>query len=298
MAPATDLVAEDLALDPRTGIRYLSSVHLRKVLALDATGHWSDFAGPADLALWGIYALSIDAQRERLWVSGVAGPVSPPFRPADTGRSAILRLHLRSRAPEQRYELHDGRDHAFGDMALGPKGELYVSDGVGGGVYCIGTEPNARLTTRVEPGVLRSPQTPVPLPGGTQLLVPDYTRGIAIVSLLAGSGVTWLHHGPELAVYGIDGLYLYGHSLIAIQNGTVPERLLLMHLDPSFTKVTNWEILLARAPGLGDPTHGVIRNNRFEFISNSGWDRVDDQGRLNASVNAANPALWSVELPN
>jgi hypothetical protein len=128
-------------------------------------------------------------------------------------------------------------------------------------------------------------------------LVADYSRGIAIVNLQGPKSVSWLKHPPELAVYGIDGLYLYGQSLIAVQNGTVPERLLVMQLDSSRTQVLNWHVALARVPGLGDPTHGVIRENRFEFISNSGWDRVDDQGRLNATPAATAPALWSIELP-
>jgi hypothetical protein len=297
LAPAADLVAEDLALDSRSGIRYVSSVHRGKVLALDVAGQWSDFAGPSELSAWGIYALALDVERARLWVSSAAGAVSPPFRTADQGRSAILRLNLNSHAQEQRYELQDGHAHAFGDMALGARGELYVSDGVGGGVYCIRSEPGAAMSTLVEPGALRSPQSPVPLPDGKRLLVADYSRGIAIVDLHGPKSVSWLKHPPELAVYGIDGLYLYGRALVAVQNGTVPERLVLMDLDPSYTQILNWHVALARVPGLGDPTHGVIRDNRFEFISNSGWDRVDDQGRLNSTPAATQPALWSIELP-
>jgi hypothetical protein len=297
VAPAADLVAEDLALDTDSGIRYLSSVHLGKVLALDTAGHWSDVAQSAELSAWGIYALAVDVPRARLWISSVAGRVSPPFRGLDKGRSAVLRLNLASHALEQRYELQDGRPHAFGDMALGMKGELYISDGEGGGVYRIGAEPDSQMLSCVSPGELRSPQSPVPLPGGSRVLVADYSRGIAIINVQSGQGVSWLRHGPELALYGIDGLYRYGQNLIAVQNGTAPERLLIMRLDPSFTRVVEWHVALARAPGLGDPTHGIVLGNKFEFISNSGWDRVDDQGNLKPAA-AAKPALWSIELPD
>jgi len=296
VAPDADLIAEDLTVDRRTGTRYVSSVHQGKVLALDAAGHWSDFAGPAALSAWGIYALAADAAHARLWISTVAGEVSPPFQAADRGRSAVLRISLDSGHVEQRYELQDGRPHAFGDFALGAHGELYMSDGVGGGLYRIGPEPGAALTAIVGPGAMRSPQTPVPLPDGTRLLVADYSRGIAIVNLREGSGVSWLRHAPELAVYGIDGLYLHGKTLIAIQNGTLPERVLFLQLDPSFTQILGWRVALARTPGLGDPTHGIIRGDRFEFISNSGWDRVDEQGRFNRAPAATAAALWSIGL--
>jgi hypothetical protein len=231
-----------------------------------------------------------------LWLGTVAGMVSPPLRPDDRGRSAVLRVDLRQRRIERRYELHDGRDHAFGDMALATDGTLLASDGVGGGVYVI--RPGADSLEPIVPaGQLRSPQTPVPLPDGAHALVADYSRGIAILDLRRKLPPRWLTHPPELALYGIDGLYLRGQLLIGVQNGTAPERLLWLRLDPGFHRVVDWQVALARAPGLGDPTHGVVTGRQFHFIANSGWDRVDEQGRMDTGPAASNPAIWSVELP-
>ena len=296
--PERDLIAEDLAVDTCDGSRYVSSVRAAKVLRLDPGGGWSDFLMPTDLAAWGLYALAVDSARDRLWISSVAGAVSPPYRAADRGRSAVLRVNLRSRAVERRYELADGREHALGDMALSADGAVYVSDGLDGGMYRIGPDAHAQLSPLVPSGLLRSPQTPVPLPGGTRLLVPDYSRGIAIVDLARPGTVAWLAHDPALAAYGIDGLYLRGKDLIAVQNGTVPERLLLLRLNADFTRITGWSVLLARAPALGDPTHGAVAGGHFQFIANSGWDRVDEQGRIDATATADNPAIWSIELPD
>jgi hypothetical protein len=92
-------------------------------------------------------------------------------------------------------------------------------------------------------------------------------------------------------------MYLQGHTLVAIQNGTNPERLLLLRLNAALTRITGWEVALARAVGLGDPTHGVVRGDRFEFISNSGWDRVADDGSITAGAGSTNPAIWSIALP-
>jgi hypothetical protein len=295
--PATDLVAEDLAIDPRDGTRYVSSVHTGAVLKLDRAGHWSVAFSATDLAAWGAYALALDAPRDRLWIGGVAGAISPPYPSSDAGRSAVLRLDLQGHAPPRRYELHDGQPHAFGDMALGEHGEVYVSDGVGGGVYRIGADDEAKLEELRAPGLMRSPQTPVVLPGGKRLLVPDYTRGIAVLDLRKSGGISWLAHPPELALYGIDGMYLHGRTLIAIQNGTNPERLVLLHLDAALTRVTSWTVALSGAPGLGDPTHGAVRGDQFEFISNSGWDRVADDGSISSSAAATHPAIWSIALP-
>jgi hypothetical protein len=294
--PDANLITEDLAIDPRDGARYVSSVRTGAIWRLDAAGHWSEGVAAADLSAWGAYALAIDARRDRVWIGSVAGAVSPPYPSSDAGRSVIVRMGLQDHGSPRRYELHDGLPHAFGDMALGEQGEVYVSDGVGGGVYRIGAADEAQLEVLCAPGQMRSPQTPVVLPGGQRVFVPDYTRGIAIVTLSKPGEVSWLPHPPELALYGIDGMYLHGHTLIAIQNGTVPERLLLLHLDATLSRVTSWAVALSGAAGLGDPTHGVVRGDRFEFISNSGWDRVADNGNL-SEAGASNPAIWSIALP-
>ena len=294
--PDANLIAEDLAIDPRDGARYVSSVRTGTIWKLDSSGHWSVAIAAADLSAWGAYALAIDARRDRIWIGSVAGAVSPPYPSSDSGRSVILRVGLHNHGSPRRYELRDGLPHAFGDMALGEQGEVYVSDGVGGGVYRIGAADDAQLEVLCAPGLMRSPQTPVVLPGGQRLFVPDYTRGIAIVDLSKSGKVSWLPHPPELALYGIDGMYLHGHTLIAIQNGTVPERLLLLHLDAALSRVTSWAVALSGVAGLGDPTHGVVRAGQFEFISNSGWDRVADDGSF-SGADASNPAIWSIALP-
>jgi hypothetical protein len=110
-------------------------------------------------------------------------------------------------------------------------------------------------------------------------LVPDYSRGIGIVDL-ASRQVKLLEHPKELSLDGIDGMYLSGRTLIAIQNGTAPERLIRMTLDAALTRVLEWETIEANWTGLGDPTHGVVVRDQFYFIANSGWDRMADDGSL------------------
>jgi hypothetical protein len=103
------------------------------------------------------------------------------------------------------------------------------------------------------------------------LFVPDYSRGIGIVNL-ATKKCKLLAHPPDLSLGGIDGLYLAGRTMIAIQNGTAPERLIRMHLNAELTYVLGWETIEANWKGLGDPTHGVLVGSQFYFIANSGWD--------------------------
>jgi hypothetical protein len=40
------------------------------------------------------------------------------------------------------------------------------------------------------------------------------------------------------------------------------------------------DIIERSTPTLGDPTHGVIVGDAFYYIANSGWNVLDDSGKL------------------
>jgi hypothetical protein len=203
-------------------------------------------------------ALAADVRRRWLWATTV-----------DDGKSALLKFHLDSARLLRRYDLPAAEKHELGDMTLSPAGDLYVSDGLGSLYFVDHTRD--RLELLFGPGAFRSPQTPALSPDGRRLFVPDYSRGISVVDLAARK---WklLPHPPDLSLGGIDGMYLSGRTIVAIQNGAAPARLIRMHLDPGLTKILSWETIEANWPGLGDATHGVRVGDRFYFIANSGWD--------------------------
>ena len=205
----------------------------------------------------------------------------------------MLLIDRRTGALRHRYELSDGHPHAFGDMTVARNGIAYIADGVGGGVYRIRPGGPNTLEPVITPGTLRSPQTPAVSSDGSILLVPDYSHGIARVPL-AGGPLTWLEHPAGLELRGIDGFYWRGRTLIAIQNGTTPERLLEMSLDAGGTRIIRWQALLAGAPGLGDATHGVWHGHCFDFIANSGWDRYGDDGTPLPEHIAAPAQIWRI----
>ncbi len=203
-------------------------------------------------------ALAADVRRRWLWATSV-----------DNGHSALLKFHLDSARLLRRYDLPAAEKHELADMTLSPAGDLYISDALGA-LYLV-DHTRDRLELFLGPGAFRSPQTPALTPDGRRLFVPDYSRGISVVDLAAR---TWklLPHPPDLSLGGIDGMYLSGQTLVAIQNGVAPARLIRMRLDPALTRILTWETIEANWPGLGDATHGVRAAGHFYFIANSGWD--------------------------
>ena len=132
---------------------------------------------------------------------------------------------------------------------------------------------------RLDDGDFISPQTPALHRDGKHIFVPDYLRGIGALEI-STKQVRWLSMEKGFALNGIDGLYFDRGTLIAVQNGTSPERVVAFDLDPSLTRITSETIIERSTDTLGDPTHGVIIDDDFYYIANSGWDVIDDHGNM------------------
>jgi hypothetical protein len=274
---------------------YVTSVHRRKVLVIDSSGRAADFVAPGRDSLWGMLAVAVDPRRRVLWVTTAAIRAAEGYQAADSGRSALLEYDLRSGRLRRRLELAAGTGaHALGDMTLSPGGTVYVSDGLSGAVYRVRPSGNA-FETVVPAGVLRSPQTPALAPDGHRLFVADYGRGVAIIDLTTRY-VSWVEHPMNLTLGGVDGLYLVGRDLIAVQNGTTPNRVLRLRLDPALRRVERAEVLEGGPPMIDDPTHGVVVGHALYFIANSGWSRVRDDGSLVHGTPTDAPVVRKVML--
>jgi hypothetical protein len=268
-----DLLTEDVAYDPVERTFYISAIHRRKIIALKDSA-WTTF----DTTSLAPMALVVDARRRSLWVSFAGMPQASGHQPSDSARSGVLQYDLTTRKLTHRYDLPiDGAQHVLGDMTLDTAGNAIVSDGAGGGVYFVDRRAQT-LSALVPPGILESPQNPAVATDG-RILVADYAMGVAIVDPETHA-VTWIAHADTVAMNGIDGMYLVGHVLYGIQNGTSPERVTRFVLDPTLRRVVDWSVVERATPGFGDPTHGVVVGDQFYFIANSGWDRFADDGHI------------------
>jgi hypothetical protein len=291
--PEKDLVAEDIAYDPTAGRFYISSVRHGKILALARDGASSEFLPEGAPDVWAIVALGVDATRRYLWATTAAIPGNVHAKAEDLGRTALLRFSLRDGALQKRYDLPRDGEHELGDLTVSPDGDVFVSDSQGP-VYWVSHDED-HLQMLVSSGTFRSPQTPALSMDGYTLFVPDYSRGISAVDLRTKQ-VRLLAHPAELSLAGIDGLYLTGRAILAVQNGVSPARIIRMQLDSSLTRIEGFDVLESNWAGLGEPTHGVVVGGRFYFIANSGWDRLGDDGQVKPGAVFEFPAVRELQI--
>ncbi len=288
----SDLVAEDIAFDRKTERFFLSSVRYGKIVAINREGIETDFLPQGRANVWAMFALQADAKRRVLWATTGAVPEFMGYKTADEGKSALIEFSMDSGKLLRRFDVTEPGKHLLGDMTMADDGSLYLSDS-SGAIYTLGPKGKA-LEVLIPPGTFRSPQTPVAV-GGDRLFVPDYSRGISVVDLKTRSA-TLVPHPPELSLGGIDGLYLNGRTLIAVQNGTKPERIIAMTMDAGLTRIEAWKTLEANGPEANSPTHGVAVNDRFFYIARSGWDNMGDDGKPKPGAVFASPEIRSVDL--
>jgi sugar lactone lactonase YvrE len=283
------LLAEDVDYDPHGKRFFLTSVREKKIIAADATGVIHDFAKSPDD--WPMLAIKIDSARGALWATEVALKGFVFATEADWGRSAVLRYDLKTAKLLKRIE--GPRGGALGDMALNANGDAIVSDGEGGGIYRV--LANGDQLERLDAGDFLSPQTPAMHPDGKHVFVPDYLRGIGLLDI-GTKHVRWLSPEGRFAIDGIDGLYFDRGKLIAVQNGSSPERVVAFTLDATLSRITAETVIERATETLGDPTHGVVVDQKFYYIANSGWDVIDEHGTLKSGAKQSESRIMKFEI--
>jgi hypothetical protein len=127
------------------------------------------------------------------------------------------------------------------------------------------------------------------------LFMADYSSGLFEIDVRTKKVV----HLPPLegaTLLGIDGLYFYNGTLIGVQNGVAPWRVVQMFLSDGFKRVERLKIIEANNPVFDEPTLGVLVKNSFYFVANSQWGLVDEKGQLGPADKLADPIVLRVRL--
>ena len=293
--PLADLMPEDLTYLELSkqfvvaSIRHhtLYRVSLPKTAGSDCT--LEELPLDASVRQWPVVAVSADSHRTLLWTTIAAFPDFAGVAKEDQGKTALLALNPATLKVVKRFHLESNQPALFGDMSVARDGTVYVTDSLGGGVYRVRGDVETAKLEKIADGLF-SPQTPALAADGKRLFVADYSIGIAVIDLASGK-VDSLPHPENLAVTGLDGLYLTGDSLIGVQNGTDPERIIRLHLNPVQTAITALDVIEQASPRLGEPTHAIEAVGFIYVTANVGWGKIDDQGKLKSGEQFTKPIL-------
>ncbi|MEP6993091.1 MAG: hypothetical protein ABI968_01125 [Acidobacteriota bacterium] len=261
------LVPEGVAFDPVTKSFFLASIRQRKVLRIDAKGQASDFVPAARDGLRSATGMAVDAKRRTLWVASEAMPHMNGFRKGDPPGSALFEYDVDSGKLRREHRPPiDGTPPAFDDLTVAPDGRVYVNDGQSPRIFMLDPSKGT-LELFLQSDALRGTQGLAVTPDGRSLYVSDYS-GLSRIEV-SSRKITPIPVPPELALNGIDGLVYAKGSLVGIQNGIEPHRVIRLDLAPDGVAVARARILEMNNPAFDEPTLGVVVDETLYFTANS-----------------------------
>ncbi|GAB4019782.1 hypothetical protein GCM10028808_58650 [Spirosoma migulaei] len=292
--PETGLITEGIAYDSQTETFYISSVHERKLISYSVKKGATDFSQPVD-SLWGMFGLKVDPARRLLWGCSSALAQAKGITATSDGHTALVAYDLKTRQLLHNYPVpDDGKPHLLGDLTVSRSGTVYATDSRSPWIYRLDVGAKA-VTPFLTDTLFRSLQGLALSDDEKTLYVADYRRGLLSVTL-STKRVTCLSCAQTADLSGIDGLYYYQNSLIAIQNRKKPYKVIRVYLDKTTSAIERVEPLDVDHPLSTEPTLGVVVGKQLYYIANSQWEAFDDAGKPVPNFSAAKPTILVLPL--
>jgi hypothetical protein len=261
------LHVEGIDFDKKNDIFYVGSIHKRKIVKINEKGVATDFCSSGFEGMMSVFGLKVDSKRNLLWVC--SSPMQEMENFDSLARSAVFKFDLKSGKLVQKYHLPKTEaDGTFGDLILNGKGEPIISDSKNNKIIMINEAGDLESIFSSEDfwnvqGLALSADE-------KSLFISDYIKGVFKLNLISKT-LEQLNCTLPISLKGIDGLYFYENSLLAIQNGVNPFRVTKLQLNKEGTAVTNFKILENNHPAFGEPTLGTVQGNNLYYIANSQW---------------------------
>lgn len=271
------LHTEGIDYNPNTKTFYLGSIHKRKIVKVASDDAVSDFCPSAFQGMTSIFGLKVDAKRNVLWAC--SSPMEEMQNYDSAAQSAVFKFDLSSGELLQKYIPRIGAKKAvYGDLILTKKGQVFITDSQNNDILMV-NEKTFKVETFFSSEDFWNIQGIAFSPDEKILFVADYVKGIFKLDVQS-KVLTEVVSKAEASLKGIDGLYFYNNSLIAIQNGVVPLRCTQFFLNKDFSEINRFEIIDRNHPNFNEPTLGTLDGSTFYYIANSQWGGYDAKHKI------------------
>ena len=291
-----DFFPEGIACDARGEACYVASVRHRKVVRVGRDGRATQVVPPGQDGVLAALAVAVSRDGHTLWVTSAAIPQMKDFAKADENPAWVHAFALPSGRLQRRLGFPAGTGpHAPGDIQVTSNGEVFVSDSQQPVLYRVPVTGDTLEVFASDP-LFRSPQGMAESADGRGLYVADYSHGILVVDRASRKVSEVAPPAGGATVLGIDGLARHGDTLIGIQNGLQPARVIRMRLDEDPLRIRSVELLDRHLPAADQPTSGAVVGDELRYVANSQWENYDDEGRLRDGAALAPPLILRLPL--
>jgi hypothetical protein len=282
-----DLHPEGLLYLDKYKLWLSSSIRSKKIVAFDANGKCTDWFNDCS---YSVFSFKTDYNQKYLWVACSAIPEMKNFTKEMEGKSEILKIEIATQKLVKRYTVEG--NHVFGDLVVAKNNDVYISDSAEPIIYKIEKDSlslwkNLKMEAFNLQGITFNENE-------SKLFIADYLKGVLVIDIKTKDR-TWLEFPEETSKKGIDGLVFYKKSLIAIQNGVVPIRIVRYKLNESVTKIIDFVVLDNNRNVFNEPALATLVQNKLYFFANSPWKFYDKNFQLD-ETKIENPKLFELIL--
>jgi len=263
---------EVIEFDATEELFYVGSIHKRKIVKIDKHNFAQDFCISGFEGMTSVFGIKIDKNRNLLWAC--SSPLKEMIDFDSTDRSAVFKLDLSSGKLIKRYEVSKQLDDAtFQDLILDMNGNVYLSESNNNQILTINSkndelEPMFKASSLVEiQGISFSKDE-------KYIFIADYEKGLFRLEV-ATKILDEVVADAAASTRGIDGIYYFNNSILAVQNGTTPARVVQFYLNARQNNIKSFRIIDKNRPDFGEPTTGVLNGKVFYYIANSQWSGYD-----------------------
>jgi sugar lactone lactonase YvrE len=275
MHPDTTFWPEGVDYDRRTTRFYLASVRHRTIAEIGVGGTIRELWPRDKAGIGAVLGVRVDSARRVLWATTSSVPQMHGFDSTVPPIAALLRVDILTGRIEQRWDLPPvPRGHVLGDVAVGPRGDIWFSDSNDPVLYRL--RAGADTLERMTSPLFRSLQGIAPTPDGRVVYIADYSHGLLRLDVATGN-VTRVADAPGTTALGCDGIVWHHGSIIAVQNGVAPARIVRFALDSAGLRVTRAEVL-DQSQAADEPTIGAVVGDQFIYVATSQWEKHTEDG--------------------
>ena len=287
----TTIWPEAFDYDPRTRRYYIASIQYGTVVVVHADGTTADL-WPRDLYKGSsVMAVRIDPRRNSLWAALSAAPIGVTGAEMRAkGEAVLLQVRLSDGTLLRRWDFSaPDQEQTLGDVELTAEGDVLITDSSQPWLYVV--DPDRDGFARYTHPLFRSLQGIAVAPGGIVYLA-DYSHGLLRFDRKT-STTTRLAEPSGTTSLGLDGIAWYRGSIVGVQNGVAPARIVQLELDQSGESIRALRTI-DRHPAAEDPTTGKVIDGEFVYVATSHW--INYNGAMRTRVPRRPVVLLGVVL--
>lgn len=265
-------LVEAMAYDTAAERTFFADARIGGIYTVDSQGNVATFAESTKLEpIFSIFDLEIDRERNVLWALSTVSSYLDDPDPRFAGRTFILRYDLESGERTGTFRTRE-RTRLI-DLAVSPEnGTIFAVNGATPTVWMLPadrlSEESGSMEVLLNIKDLGAFRTITVNQSGDTLYFSEYERGLFGHKLRDNRSFT-VNMGDQLNTSGIDSMNWHDDSLILLQNGYQPHRVLRLMLADDGVRARHAQAMLSNLEEFQSPTTMDVVDGQAYVIANS-----------------------------